>query len=112
MQQTKFLVTERQSNVPCSEAAFGDFQRGLAYPDRFGDVIGRAQSIKLVVEDSPKVLLAFHGNHQPSLNWVTRWVASSSAAKGKACRSSVVTSVPTKKLVVPTTSALGMSKVP
>src|SRR5947207_8813815 len=61
MQQTKFLVTERQSNVPCSEAAFGDFQRALAYPDRFGHVIGRAQSIKLVIEDSPKVLLAFHG---------------------------------------------------
>src|SRR5204863_1240507 len=61
MQQTKFLVTERQSNVPCSEAAFGDFQRALAYPDRFRHVIGRAQSIKLVIEDSPKVLLAFHG---------------------------------------------------
>src|SRR5205823_11774261 len=60
MQQTKFLVTERQSNVPCSEAAFGDFQRALAYPDRFGHVIGREQSIELVIEDSPKVLLAFN----------------------------------------------------
>src|SRR4029077_1596034 len=31
------------------------------YPDRLGQVIGRAQSLKLIIEDSPKVLLAFHG---------------------------------------------------
>src|SRR5437879_10227038 len=51
-------------------------------------------------------------HHQPSLSCVTSRLANSSVANGNACRSSVVTSVPTKKLVVPTTSPEGPSGFP
>src|SRR6266404_5956538 len=44
----------------------------------------------------------FITHHQPSLSWLTNRVARSSVASGRACRSSVVTSLLTKKLVVPT----------
>src|SRR5437762_1544324 len=46
----------------------------------------------------------FITHHQPSLIWLTSRVARSSVASGNACRSSVVTSLLTKKLVVPTAS--------
>jgi len=46
----------------------------------------------------------FITHHQPSLIWLTSRVARSSVASGRACRSSVVTSLLTKKLVVPTAS--------
>src|ERR1043166_3378223 len=36
----------------------------------------------------------FIRHHQPSLSWLTRCPASSSAARGKACLSSVLTSAP------------------
>src|SRR5881227_3307391 len=62
---------------------------------------------------NPRLILQILSrDHQPSLSWVTSRLANSSVAKGSACRSSVVTSVPTKKLVVPTTSPEGPSDLP
>src|SRR5205807_9863594 len=108
----KFFVAERQCVVVLTKSALGQFEQGFRHANRFRQTPTRAKSVEFVAENCPKLLFAFHGDHQPSLSWVTSRLASSSEAKGNACRSSVVTSVPTKKLVVPETSAIGPSGWP
>src|SRR5947207_1858385 len=59
----------------------------------------RLSSLSLRIDQS--FSSPFIPHHQPSLNWVINCVARSSVASGNACRSSVTTSAPTKKLVLP-----------
>ena len=79
-------------------------ERCLADAQGFGQATTGAQRLQLILQNSPKFLFAFHV-YQPSLSWLTSRVANASAASGSACSSSEAMSLPTKKLVVPITSA-------
>src|SRR5947209_13271473 len=71
--------------------------------DCFRQVPNAAKRIELLVEDRPELFVAFRHSesYQPSESWLTSATARFSAARGIACRSSVVTSELTKKLVPP-----------
>src|SRR4029453_3792712 len=60
VQQSYFLIAPRQPRISRAETALCYFQGALTDSDCFRHLIGGAQRIELVVEDSPQVLLAFH----------------------------------------------------
>jgi len=105
------FVAQRERRMVFGESPARQLQRCCANPAGFGPALGGAQHFKFIAEDAPEVFLTLHA-YQPSLNWLTRRTANSSAARGRAWRSSEVISGPTKKLVVPITSLEGVKALP